>query len=311
MKWTLDVKNWGKFAIFRYPSQPFRTKWTLDGDFEVSATTLSDEMDVGRQKLTAKPDGAYRFSGLRAPGWRCWTRRLWWSHGSARGQPHGPHGADPWAASFPTVGCRGPRISLRLPGPAVTVQFQTSSLMGSQQPFSSDVLPLLMAGSGRRICIYIYMYLFTHTHACLWHVHTFPCVQIWMDGRMPELHLRKPTSFSQTLVAGLWTCWNFAVGPGLDPVYKTGGGKGGTTSKMVGAEVPLQIFDVFDVCGPIVWPTVWALLAVPKEAFGALKPFVQCFFTQHRGANLTSFDETKRPNWRNAGTFQHMENLQN
>ena len=48
-------------------------------------------------------------------------------------------------------------------------------------------------GWGRRICIY--MYLFTHTHACLWHVHTFPCVQIWMDGRMPELHLRKPTSF--------------------------------------------------------------------------------------------------------------------
>ena len=164
MKWTLDVKNWGKFAIFRYPSQPFRTKWTLDGDFKVSATTLSDEMDVGRQKLTAKPDGAYRFSGLRAPGWRCWTRRLWWSHGSARGQPHGPHGADPWAASFPTVGCRGPRISLRLPGPAVTVPFQTSSLMGSQQPFSSDVLPLLMAGSGRRICIYIYIYVSVHTH---------------------------------------------------------------------------------------------------------------------------------------------------
>lgn len=94
-------------------------------------------------------------------------------------------------------------------------------------------------------------------------------------------------------------------------MYKTGGGKGGTTSKMVGAEVPLQTFDVFDVCGPIVWPTVWALLAVPKEAFGALKPFVQCFFTQHRGANLTSFDETKRPNWRHTGTFQHMENLQN
>ena len=29
-KWTLDVKNWGKIAILKYPSQPFRTKWTLD-----------------------------------------------------------------------------------------------------------------------------------------------------------------------------------------------------------------------------------------------------------------------------------------
>lgn len=38
--------------------------------------------------------------------------------------------------------------------------------MGSQQPFSSDVLPLLMAGSGRRICIYICICSHTHTHVC-------------------------------------------------------------------------------------------------------------------------------------------------
>ena len=57
-KWTLDVKNWGKIAILVSPSQPFRTKWTLDvknwgkiAIIEVSIATLSHEMDVGRQKL--------------------------------------------------------------------------------------------------------------------------------------------------------------------------------------------------------------------------------------------------------------------
>ena len=37
LEWTLDVKNWGKIAILRYPSH--------------SIATLSNEMDVERQKL--------------------------------------------------------------------------------------------------------------------------------------------------------------------------------------------------------------------------------------------------------------------
>ena len=62
-KWTLDVKNSGKIAILKYPSQPFRTKrWTSKTVVKLrfwsihASQPFSHEMDVGRQKLRLNCD---------------------------------------------------------------------------------------------------------------------------------------------------------------------------------------------------------------------------------------------------------------